>query len=118
MTGPTKLYQGRRTPDGCEVTVDGRPLNPRLDLHQYAAGFEWGYDGTGPRQLALALLAEHHGKDEPALAGSATLVRALLETLEGETWSLTGEDIERALAGYLQVPTDLAGLLARIRGEG
>ena len=112
-----KLYQGRRSADGCEVTVDGQPLNPRHDLRRFSTDFEWGYDGTGPRQLALALLADHYGQDDKAVAGCAVFVRALIETLDGDVWSLTGPDIDRALAGFTQVPTDLAGLLARIRGE-
>lgn len=34
------------------------PLNPRFDLWKHSPnGFEWGYSGSGPAQLALALLA-------------------------------------------------------------
>lgn len=40
------------------VTVDGQPLPPRLDLMNHSPdGFEWGYAGSGPAQLALAILA-------------------------------------------------------------
>jgi len=28
----TRVYEGRRTATGCEVTVDGKPLDPRFDL--------------------------------------------------------------------------------------
>ena len=50
------------------VTVDGNPLNPRLDLRAMSkAGFEWTYEGAGPAQLALALLADHLGDDAAAL---------------------------------------------------
>ena len=53
-----KRYQGRRQRHAPEVTVDGRPLDPRLDLCSHSpSGFEWGYGGSGPAQLALALLA-------------------------------------------------------------
>jgi hypothetical protein len=46
-----------------EVTVfdeDNRePLNPRHDLCNHSPdGFAWGYGGSGPAQLSLALLAD------------------------------------------------------------
>ena len=113
-----KVFSGIRTGEGCVVTVDGQPLPLRLDLRQYAMGFEWGYDGTGPKQLALAILSELYGKDEPALTDAPRLLHAVIEDLPLAAWTLTAEEIERALAAYTQVPTDLAGLLARIRGEG
>lgn len=44
------------------------PLNPRLDLRRHSpTGFEWGYGGSGPAQLALAILADVTGDDEVAL---------------------------------------------------
>ncbi len=118
MDGMGKIFSGLRTAEGCVVTVDGTPLPLRLDLRQYAMGFEWGYDGTGPKQLALAILSEHYGKDEAAVADAPRLLRAVIEDLPVAGWTLTGEEIDRALAAFTQVPTDLAGLLARVRGEG
>ena len=54
------IYEGERTLEGTLVTVDGKPLPPRLDLRGYSkTGFEWGYAGPAPRQLALALVANH-----------------------------------------------------------
>ena len=43
------------------VEVDGvkTELDPRLDLRNHSAtGFSWGYQGSGPAQLALAILAD------------------------------------------------------------
>ena len=55
-----RVFEGRRTPDGAAlVTLDGRrlPLAPSLRLRPHSpTGFEWGYGGSGPSQLALALL--------------------------------------------------------------
>jgi len=62
----TRVYEGRRTATGCEVTVDGKPLDPRFDLLRLSDGFEWGYDGNGPRQLPFALLADLLGDDARA----------------------------------------------------
>ena len=41
------------------VTRNGRPLDPRPSLRimrHSPTGFSWGYHGSGPAQLALALL--------------------------------------------------------------
>ena len=52
-----KTYIGIRQEDGAlSVTVNAKPLNPRLDLCNHSpTGFECGYSGSGPAQLALAL---------------------------------------------------------------
>ena len=55
-----KTYAGGRSLDGAVVTVDGATLDRRFDLAVFCrAGFGWTYEGDGPRQLALALLADH-----------------------------------------------------------
>ena len=67
-----KTYSGVRTETGCAVTVTEaggcRGLDPRFDLRTHSpSGFEWGYGGSGPAQLALALAADVLGDDEAAL---------------------------------------------------
>ena len=54
------------------VTVcDGQKFEPlplRLDLFNHSPiGFSWGYGGSGPAQLALALLADALGDDDRAI---------------------------------------------------
>jgi hypothetical protein len=64
-----KTYVGRRIAGECVVTVDNRPLRKRTDLRNHSpTGFEWGYAGSGPAQLALAILADASGNDELALS--------------------------------------------------
>lgn len=92
-----KLYEGGRSLDGAVVTVDGKPLDPRYDLRRFSpAGFEWTYEGDGPRQLALALLADHLGDPQRALALTEPFMRSVVAELDN-AWSLTGEEIDRAL---------------------
>ena len=92
-----KIYQGGRSLDGAVVTVDGAPLNPRFDLRQFSrTGFEWTYEGDGPRQLALALLADHLGDPARALALTDPFMRAVVAELDN-AWELTGEEIDAAL---------------------
>jgi hypothetical protein len=92
-----KIYQGGRSLDGAVVTVDGAPLDPRFDLKQFSRmGFEWTYEGDGPRQLALALLADHLGDPARALALIEPFMRAVVAELDN-AWQLSSEEIDAAL---------------------
>lgn len=63
------VYNGQRWGLGkVTVHVDGRPLKPRTDLRNHSPdGFEWGYGGSGPAQLSLAILADFLEDDAKAL---------------------------------------------------
>jgi len=96
-------YHGDRTIDGIVVTVDGDPLDPCYELHTYSdLGFEWTYEGDSPRQLALALLADHLRRRQPdgAEATALALVEAFMRTTVANfanSWTLDSADIERAV---------------------
>src|SRR5258707_14830374 len=95
--GAVKTYIGGRSLAGAEVTVDGRKLDPRFDLKRLSpAGFEWTYEGNGPAQLALALLADHLGDDRRALALHERFMRHVIADLDN-SWELTSADIDAAL---------------------
>jgi hypothetical protein len=92
-----KIYVGGRSLAGAEVTVDGTKLDPRFDLKRLSpTGFEWTYEGNGPAQLALALLADHLGDDTRALALYDPFMRAVVAELDN-SWELTSADIDAAL---------------------
>jgi hypothetical protein len=92
-----KLYEGGRSLAGAVVTVDGASLDPRFDIKRFSpAGFEWTYVGDGPRQLALALLADHLGDPARSLALTEWFMREVVALLDN-AWQLTGEEIETAL---------------------
>lgn len=92
-----KRYEGGRSLVGAVVTVDGMPLDPRYDLKRLSpTGFEWTYEGAGPAQLALALLADHLGDDRRALALYEAFMREVVADLDN-SWELTSSDIEAAL---------------------
>lgn len=111
-----KTYSGRRTADGTVVLVDGRPLDPQLGLRDFQAGFEWGYEGSGPSQLALAILADHAGF-ERALGGWKVFMQTVVAELDGEQWRLTSDEIDRRGESVAIVPMDLQTLLRKVRGE-
>ena len=93
-----KQYAGRRQGHAAIVTVDGRPLNPRLDLWNHSpTGFEWGYGGSGPAQLALAILADHLGNDEPAFNFHHRFKWEVTAKLPIRAWTLTSQEIDLVL---------------------
>ncbi|MEI6195743.1 MAG: DUF6166 domain-containing protein [Verrucomicrobiota bacterium] len=93
-----KHYAGRRQGYAAIVTVDGRPLNPRLDLWNHSpTGFEWGYGGSGPAQLALAILADHLGDDEQAFNFHHRFKWAVTAELPRRSWTLTSQQIDQVL---------------------
>jgi hypothetical protein len=81
------------------VTVNGRPLNPRLDLYNHSpTGFEWGYCGSGPAQLALAILADHLADDRQALDVYQRFKWAVIVELPRKrSWTLTDQVIDQIL---------------------
>lgn len=93
------VYRGRRDPsaqvgDEVEVIVDGESLDYRYDLLSASpSGFEWGYGGSGPAQLAIAILA--HAYDD-AVAGDLyqRFKREVVSELPEEVWTLTKQDLE------------------------
>jgi|SRR5579859_1133707 len=94
-----KRYEGTRSGGTVFVTVNGCELDPRLDLHNHSPnGFEWGYGGSGPAQLALALVADHLGDSGRALALYQDFKREVVATLPHDGWTLVTGDIERILS--------------------
>ncbi len=92
-----RLYEGGRSLAGAVVTVDGAPLDPRFDIKRFSpTGFEWTYEGDGPRQLALALLADHLDDSARALALTEGFMRKVVAVLDN-AWQLTSDEIEAAL---------------------
>ena len=83
--------------DGLEVTVDGAPLPERYDIKQFTPyGFEWTYEGAEPRQLALALLADHLSDSTRALTLSEPFMESVVSNLDND-WKLSSDDIESAV---------------------
>jgi hypothetical protein len=77
-----------------EVSVNGKALDPRLDLRNHSpTGFAWSYPGSGPAQLALAILADHTGDDEQALTLYQDFKRAFIATAPEAGFTLTSAQI-------------------------
>jgi uncharacterized protein DUF6166 len=89
-----KTYCGKR---GGTVSVDERPLPLRLDLANHSpTGFAWGYGGSGPAQLALAMLADCFG-DELALQWYQPFKFRVIAGLPDD-WSLSEQQVRDVIA--------------------
>ncbi len=93
LIGP--LFVAARNAEGaCSVTYNGQPLNPRHDLRNHSPdGFNWGYSGSGPAQLALAIVAAALGDDVLAMALYQKYKRHLIATIEVDTWTLPASEV-------------------------
>ena len=112
-----KTFHGRRDGKTVTVTVDGEPLDPRLDLRDFhASGFEWGYEGSGPSQLALAILAAY-ADASTALGNYRDFMRTIIVEIEDDEWTMTSEDIKQRVSEIAIVPMTLETLLRKVRGE-
>lgn len=93
-----KTYEGTRNASSAGVHFKGLPPDPRYDLRKRSpARVEWGHDGSGPAQLALALLADHFSDDARALQLAPAFKWALVAKLPRSGWTLTSDEIARAL---------------------
>src|SRR5437868_11106235 len=97
-----KTYHGMRTEAGCTVVIEEggefTGLDYRHDLRNHSpAGAEWGYGGSGPAQLALALAADVLGDDERAQDVYQRLKFKLIGGLPRDGWTLTEDRVRVAI---------------------
>ena len=64
---------------------------------QCPTGFEWGYGGSGPAQLALAILADHFFDEDQALNFYQRFKWAVVAEMPHRGWTLTSEQIDAVL---------------------
>jgi hypothetical protein len=139
MMTTQRSYQGKRTEHGAQVTVTQatvpednartdqtdpsgqteRDLPLRLDLWNHSpTGFEWGYGGSGPAQLALALLADALGDDKKAVALHQAFKWQVVARLPArENWTLTDEEV-RTIAARVEAEQQAARQARPSRGDG
>jgi len=123
-------YAGRHTAQGTLVTVtrSGRtkPLGAGYDLwNNPPTGFSWGYNGSGPAQLALVILTDYFG----AKPGGKALAEALYEPFKftviavlPDRWEMSFEEVGIALCRILTEEPDrlnrvLCGLESAVLDE-
>ena len=74
-----------------EVKVDGEILDPKPSQAVYnhsPDGFAWGYDGSGPAQLALAILLHAGIKEKVALRYYQAFKRQFISRLPRDSFRI------------------------------
>ena len=97
------------------ITKDGveKPFSPERSqrlMNHNADGFDWGFIGSGPSQLALALLLEVTDNDEVALSYYHDFSRSVVSCLPLKRWTLTADAI-RQWIGEWKVAMNLCTIL-------
>ena len=101
MTAPNSrggFYVGHRDRDGGIIVTrpDGSPLplDPSLALWRHSpTGFQWGYLGSGPAQLALALLLDATGEPATAVELYQRFKAEVVSGWTGKGWALDHADV-------------------------
>ena len=76
-------------------------LATRTDLRDHSrGGFEWGYAGSGPAQLALAILADAVG-DDIAQVHYQSFKRDIIQYFNGNRWQINSDMVKE----YVQAQT-------------
>ena len=84
------------------VTRNGVPLSPELSQRVWnhsPDGFSWGYHGSRPVQLALALLLDR-GVDEKWAARHHQDFKGAVVAGWSKSWTLTGSEIDAWVAEW------------------
>ena len=74
-----------------------RPLPLRHDLRLHSAEFNWGYGGSGPAQLSLALAFEILGDEDEAQDVYQQLKRKVVGRLPEDGWTLSEDELRRVI---------------------
>ncbi len=99
-----RTYRGRNGHEVAWRAADSerwRLLGRRLDLRNHSPdGFSWGYEGSGPAQLALALLAHVTGDDRRSLASYQQFKRRVIGRLDMNAgWQMSSDAVLLELLG-------------------
>lgn len=96
-----KVYEGMRDEEGLVVLVDGLSLDPKPSqkLRNHSPdGFEWGYGGSGPSQLALAILLDYTGDKTLAMRHYQNFKIAFIQSLDrSKGWQINASEIDEFL---------------------
>jgi hypothetical protein len=105
------LYRGMRLPDpytGVKDTAspnvvfraDGTELTPHASLkvrNHSPTGFSWGYGGSGPSQLALAILLDYAPHCKAKIERRYQDFKREFVSRWGEAWELTRAELDKFL---------------------
>lgn len=79
-----------------EVMIDGEILDPKRSQKAYnhsPDGFNWGYGGSGPAQLALAIMLEYLDKDSAMMMYQSFKWDMIANLKQGEDFEMDEVDV-------------------------
>jgi len=87
-------YAGTRTPDGSVVVRIRNGVQEPLRhlVHHSPTGFEWGYGGSGPADLARSIIADALGTENPDPAVYQEFKRMFVAGW-GDRWEIALDEI-------------------------
>lgn len=99
---PTKIYEGAYSLGSFYVSVNSEKLSPGPSLaliNHSPSGFAWGYNGSGPAQLALAILLDYTGDSTFARRYHQRFREEIISHLpQNVSWMMDDTDIDRWLS--------------------
>lgn len=103
MAALNNVYTGaRQGSSDTDVRVNDRPLDPRFDIVNHSpTGFNWGYCGSGPAQLALAILANEYGSGFAQYHYQAFKF-SVIALLNRDRWTITSDQIRASEKYWLK----------------
>lgn len=105
-TKPVAGFHARFTIKGWQVFYESSTghtieLPPRNDIHDHSPdGFAWGYEGSGPAQLALAILAYVDEEAAYPEAYQDFKKQVIANIPQNHGWSISLEDVQQWLKEY------------------
>lgn len=70
-----------------------RPLNMRLRVRDHSREFNWGYGGSGPAQLALAICCDVFGIQRGCCPSLYQEFKRRIVATWGDTWEITAGQV-------------------------
>jgi hypothetical protein len=93
-------YEGSRR-DGVPVVEVVTPAGERAELPHLVwrsvDGFEWGYRGSGPADLARSIVGHHTGEKNPDPRVCDAFERSTVAVLGGDRWSVSSPEVDARL---------------------
>jgi hypothetical protein len=79
------------------VFKEDKELDPCLDIANHSpTGFNWGYEGSGPAQLALAIMVSEYGRDLDAHPISYHYFKSeVIAKIQEKNFSLSSKDVRK-----------------------
>lgn len=93
-----RTYRGGQHNNENIVTADGDDLDARPDLNSGTKTLSWGYRGSGPSALAVAILADAYGSDRYARARGSDLYDNYTSKLPSGEWEIRAGELEQYIS--------------------